>query len=112
VKTIRRILDAKRDLSTDFWMGWIPPTTAKAKIFELAAIIEKTIEDTTIDSEANRTYLSQAALSGYTIALIQPLYVRCFEGLSQTQLDEILHSFIFKQCQPHSALIEMIRKHL
>jgi endoglucanase len=112
VKSIRRILDAKRDLSTDFWMSWIPPTAAKAKVFELAAVIQKAMKDTTMDSEANRTFLSQATLSGYTASLMQPLYTHCFEGLSQTQLDQILQSFALKQCRPHAALIEVIRKHL
>ncbi len=112
VRAIRHILDAKRDLSTDFWMSWIPPTAAKSQVFELAAIIEKAIEDTTIDSEANRTYLSQATLSGYTARLMQPSYARCFEGMSRTQLDQILQSFALGQCRPHSALIEVIQKHL
>jgi hypothetical protein len=112
VRTIRRVLDAKRDLSTDFWMSWIPATAAKTKVFELAAMIEKAIEDTTIDSEANRSFLSQATLSGYAAGLMQPYYVRCFEAMSQTQLDQILQSFAFNQCRPHSALIDVIRKHL
>jgi endoglucanase len=112
VRAIRRVLDAKRDLSTDFWMSWIPATAAKTKVFELAAMIEKAMADTTIDSEANRTFLSQATLSGYTAGLMQPLYARCFEGLSQTQLDQVLQSFALKRCHPHSALIGVIRKHL
>ena len=75
-------------------------------------MIEKTIEDTTIDSEANRTFLSQATLSGYTAGLMQPFYARCFLGMSQTKLDQILQSFALKQCRPHSALIDIIQKHL
>ena len=112
VRTIRRVLDAKRDLSTDFWMGWVPPTAAKAKVFELAALIERAMKDATMDSEANRTFLAQAALSGYTAALMQSTYARCFEGMSRTQLDQVLQSFALQQCRPHSALIEVIRKHL
>jgi endoglucanase len=112
VRAIRRVLDAKRDLSTDFWMSWIPAPAAKTKVFELAAMIEEAMEDTTIDSEANRTFLSQAALSGYAAGLMQPLYARCFEGLSPAQLDRILESFSVKQCRPHTALIEVIQKHL
>ena len=112
LKTIRHILDAKRDLSTDFWMSWIPATVAKKKVFELAAMIEKAIDETKIDSEANRTFLAQATLSGYAAGLMQPFYVNCFEGMSRTQLDKVLQSFALNQCHPHSALIEVIRKHL
>ena len=112
LRTIKHILDAKRDLSTDFWMSWIPPTIAKAKVFELADIIEEAIDETKIDSDANRTFLSQATLSGYAAGLMQPFYARCFEGMSQAQLDEVLKSFTLDQCSPHSALIEVIRKHM
>ncbi len=112
VQTIRRVLDAKRDLSTDFWMGWIPATPAKAKVFELADAIERVLGDATIESDANRIFLSQAALSGYAAGLMQPFYARCFEGCSRAQLDQVLQSFAFKQCRPHAALIEVIRKHL
>jgi endoglucanase len=112
INTIRRVLDAKRDLSTDFWMGWIPATAAKKKVFELAAMIEKAIGDPKMDSEGNRVFLSQATLSGYTAGLMQPYFVRCFESMSQAQLDQVLQSFALKQCRPHSALIEVIQKHL
>ena len=112
VGTISDILDAKSDLSTDFWMSWVPATAAKTKVFELAAMIEKALGDGTIDSEGNRTFLAQATLSGYTAGLMQPFYARCFEGLSQAELDQVLESFALKQCRPHAALIEVIRKHL
>ena len=112
INAIRRILEAKRDLSTDFWMSWIAPTVAKKKVFELAAIIEKAINDTSIDSEANRIFLSQATLSGYAAGLMQPFYASCFEGMNRKQLDEVLQSFAFSQCRPSSALIDVIRKHL
>ena len=112
VKAIRHVLDAKYDLSTDFWMSWIAPTAAKKKVFEMADLIEKAIGDTTIDSEGNRTFLSQATLSGYAAGLLQPYYMRCFEGMSQKELDEVLQSFAFNQCQPHSELIEVIKKHI
>ncbi len=112
VRAIRQILDAKRELATDFWMRWITPTAAQKKVYELAEMIEKTLEDETISTTANRTFLSQAALSGYTAGLMQPLYVRCFEGMSQTRLDQVLQSFALRQCRPHAALIEVIKKHL
>jgi hypothetical protein len=112
IKTISSVLDAKDELSTDFWMGWIPATAAKKKVFELAAMIEKAIGDPKMDSEGNRVFLSQATLSGYAAGLLQPYYVSCFEGMSQNKLDEILQSFALNQCKPHSALIEVIQKHL
>ncbi len=112
LKAIRRVMDAKRDLATDFWMSWIPATPAKTQVFKLAAMMEDAMKGAKIDSEANRIFLSQAALSGYAAALMQPYFAGCFEGMSRTQLDQVLQSFALQQCRPHTALIEVIRKHL
>ena len=112
LKAIRRILDAKRDLSTDFWMGWIPATPVKSKVFELAEMIEKVLDDQTIDSGANRTHLAQAALSGYTAGLMQTGFARCFAGMSEAELNHALSSFALKKCVPHAGLVEVMRKHL
>jgi endoglucanase len=112
LKTIRRVMDAKRDLATDFWMGWIPATATKQKVFDLAAALEAALGDPEIEPDANRTFLSQATLSGYTAGLMQPLYARSFEGLDRAELDLVLESFAFRRCRPHAALIEVVRKHL
>jgi endoglucanase len=112
LETIRRVLDAKRDLATDFWMGWIPATEGKRKVFELADMIRAVLDDPAIEADANRTFLSQATLSGYTAALMQPLYAQCFEGLDRAEIDRALESFAFGQCRPHAALVEVVRKHL
>jgi endoglucanase len=112
LKAIARVLEAKRALSTDFWMGWIPATAAKGKVFELAAMLEEAMGDATIEADANRTFLAQATLSGYAAGLMQPLYARCFEGLDRTQIDRVLESFALGRCRPHAALIEVIRRHL
>jgi len=112
VRRIRPILEAKQAMSTDFWMKWIPPTPVKNKVFELAQMVEAILEDESIDSKANRTYLSQQALSGYVAGLMQPTYARLFEELSEAELDGILKSFAFEQCAPHQGLIEVVKKHL
>jgi aryl-phospho-beta-D-glucosidase BglC (GH1 family) len=112
IQTIAPVLEAKKNLATDFWMGWIPPTPVKQKVFELAHMIESVLEDEQIDPAANRTYLSQAALSGYTAGLMQGTYARLFDGMQKPDLDQILKSFAFDECIPHQALIDIVTKHL
>jgi endoglucanase len=112
IRTILPVLEAKKNLATDFWMGWIPPTPVKQKIYEIAHMIESTLEDEQIDPTANRHYLAQAALSGYTAGLMQGTYARLFEGLQKVDLDQILRSFAFDECIPHQALIDIVVKHL
>ncbi len=112
IRAILPVLEAKKDLATDFWMGWIPPTPAKQKVYELAHMIEATLEDERIEPAANRHYLAQAALSGYAAGLMQGTYARLFEGSQRVDLDQILRSFAFDECIPHQALIDIVVKHL
>jgi len=112
LRLIRPILDAKQKLATDFWMGWIAPTAVKQKVYELAQMIEAVLEDENIQPDANRTFLAQAALSGYAAGLMQPAYARLFTGMTQPELQKVLQSFEFQACIPHQALVEIIQKHL
>jgi hypothetical protein len=75
-------------------------------------MIESVLEDEQIEPAANRTYLSQAALSGYTAGLMQGTYARLFDGMQKPDLDQILKSFAFDECIPHQALIDIVTKHL
>jgi aryl-phospho-beta-D-glucosidase BglC (GH1 family) len=112
IQRIRHILEAKRSLATDFWMGWVAPTPAKQKLFELAHLIETALEDESIDANANRTFLAQAALSGYTAGLMQPVFARQFAGLSTADLERVMQSFALKNCQPHAALVDILKRRL
>jgi hypothetical protein len=112
LRAIRPVFQAKIDLSVDFWMKWIAPTPVEQKSIELAREIEKYIDDPSIDPPANQTYLGQHLLSGYVAALMQPAYVHSFNGMSETQLDDILASFEFRRCRPHQALVEILKKQM
>lgn len=112
VRAIRPVLDAKTALATDFWMGWIAPTPAKQAVYALADQIAGLLPPPGVDPQANHTYLSQHLLSGYTAALLQPAYAQCFVGLSEEKLDDILASFALKNCRPHLAQEEILRRRL
>lgn len=112
MQAIRSVFQAKLDLSVDFWMGWIAPTPVEQKSIEFAREIEKYIDDPSIDPLANEKYLGQHLLSGYVAALMQPAYAHCFSGLSETQIDQALSSFAFRNCRPHAGLVEVLKKQL
>ena len=112
IRLIRPVLQAKQTLATDFWMGWIAPTPAKQKVHELAQMIEATLEDEAIDPRANRNYLAQAALSGYTAGLMQGTYARLFQGMKAGDIERVARSFALEACRPHMALVEIVKKRL
>lgn len=112
LKTIQGVYRAKAELSVDFWMKWLPATPLEQKTIELARQVEEYIDDPSVDSQANQTYLGQHVLSGYVAALMQPAYVHCFSGLSEERLDDLLASFELRNCRPHAALVEILKQQL
>ena len=108
---IKPIIDAKMALATDFWMRWAPETETKVEINKLARKVETTIQDPWIDPAANQWYFAQHALSGYVAGLMQHKYASLFQGMDETQIDQILASFALRNCRPHQALVDIIKKH-
>jgi endoglucanase len=112
MQLIAPILNAKRELDTDFWQGWMPPTPVKDKVRELSQLAAATIGDPDVDPAANYRYMSQAVLDNYVGGLMLPSFAGKFAGMSEAELDEVLSSFAFKNCRQHQGLIEVLGKHL
>ncbi len=112
MRIIQPILEAKRKLHTDFWMGWLPTTPADELVERLAQVAEHTLADPDINHHANVGYLSQATLAGYIGGLMQPAYAKLFQGMSEGQIDRVLQAFAFKNCQVHPQLTKVIKARL
>jgi len=111
LRAVGPVLEAKRQMATDFWMKWLPATPLKQEIFGLADKILDVSGDPEIDPADNRTYLAQATLAGYAALLLQRAYARCFAGLSEVEIDRVLQSFAFKNCRVHP-LVQVVKKHM
>ncbi len=112
MQRIAPILDAKRLLAADSWMGWLPLTPAKQMVHELARLVERTIGGSEIDPKSNQEALIHTALAGYVASLMQPAFAKRFAALSEAELDRVLQSFALKHCKPHQGLIEVVKKHM
>jgi hypothetical protein len=112
LRVIAPALKAKYDLYSDFWMRWLPPTPAVQASERLAEIIEQAVGDPEIDHRANHTYLMQSALSCYAGNFLQPYYARCFEGMSEEDLDRVMQSFALKNCVQNEGLIGVLTKQM
>jgi endoglucanase len=113
LRTVASSLRTKRALELDmFWMTQAGPTRTREMIVELARHIAEQVGDPEIDPAANARYLAQAALAGYTSGLAQPAYAKCFAGMSEEELDRILQSFAFANCQPNQPLIDVLARHM
>ncbi|WP_205728135.1 glycoside hydrolase family 5 protein [Geobacillus sp. PK12] len=111
MQRIAPIIKLKHALNTDDWMVWLPGFKARKAVEELAAHLEEVIGDPDIVHSHNVACLSQAILTVYTGALIQPAYAKLFKGLSEEKIDDIMQSFAFKNCKINYGLLDILKKY-
>ena len=112
MRVIAPALKAKYELYSDFWMRWLPPTPVVKALEGVENIIAGAVNDPQLDRAGNLTYLLQHTLSGYVGNFLQPYYARCFQGMSENQLDEVLQSFALKNCCANEGLVGLLKKHM
>ena len=106
------VLDLKFQLEADAWMTWLPPSTTRIKMNELAAQIQQTIGDPGISELLVRQNLARGVMTNLISTLLEPLWAKQFRGMSEDDLDRILQSFAFRNCTPHAGLTGVVKRHL
>jgi aryl-phospho-beta-D-glucosidase BglC (GH1 family) len=112
LQLVKPVLEAKKELRTDFWMGWLPATEMSRISDELAAYVEKTVGDPQVRARDFKRYLMQALCSGFLGSLLQAPYARRFKGMSEERLDQVLQSFSFSNCRVNQGLIDVVSRHM
>ena len=112
ISRIRDLLGKKMALGADDWMSWLPGTPVKNGTAALAEQIRQVVDDPAIDPRLNTRCVSQSLLCFYTGTLMQPLYARLFQGLSEGELDEILSSFSIARCIRNDRLAAIMSKYM
>jgi endoglucanase len=112
MRVIKPTFDIKQELRADHWSHFLPPTSAVQIIHQLADLVEEQIDYPAANSIANHRYMTQHVLNNYVAPLLQPVFARQFQGMSETRLDEMLRSFQFNECKINQPLVEVLKKHL
>jgi aryl-phospho-beta-D-glucosidase BglC (GH1 family) len=112
MQVVRHLLKVQRELGAEWWMPWLPVTPSRKIVIDFARLVENSLKDPTLDPISNQTNIGQHLLQNYVSTLMQPLYARCFAGMSENNIDEVLSSFAFKNCIPHKGLIDVMKKNL
>ncbi|MBN1699198.1 MAG: glycoside hydrolase family 5 protein [Spirochaetales bacterium] len=110
MRRIESILRAKRELTTDFWMRWIPPGKARRALDEVADIGADVLDIPETQRREFRGFLAQAALSGYMSGRMQFVYAGMFKNLSETEIDRVLSSFDIESCRKNEPLLGIMKK--
>lgn len=112
MRLMRPVLRAKKTLGVDGWLEKGPPKTALQKtVNRLAGLAERAIGDPDIDHPSNRIFLAQALQAGYFGCLMQPAFAKRFKGLSESQIDQVMQSFEFRNCRVRKDLVDVLKKY-
>src|SRR3954451_14018736 len=87
------------------------PTPVKDATARLAEQIYAVMGDESITKSYSQSCFSQAVLCFYTGALMQRSYANIFRNLSEGQIDQVLSSFLLKQCKTNDELVAIVRKY-
>ena len=112
IRTVAPALKLKRELATDSWVTSQPRTRVKARVSELGDAVLKCLPDTGADPERFKFYLEQTALAGYVATFMQPVWAKCFAGLSASVLDRVMQSFAFENCRVNPGLKAILQRHM
>ncbi len=108
MQRIAHVTQAKLRLHADSWMYWLPLTPAKALMGELSGLVQENLSQPWRSREFIQGGLVKAALGGYASSLLQVSFARCFEGLSEAEIDRILQSFSLRSCRPNQELVDLL----
>lgn len=112
MKLIAPIQEKKKILGAENFTYRYATPPAKKMVSDLATLIEETLGDPNINHTTNTICLSQAALTGYAAALLQPVYANLFKDMSEEQIDKIMQSFDIQNCKINEGLVEVLKKHM
>jgi hypothetical protein len=109
LQTIKPVLQAKQALEVDHFGSSASKAPVKAKLAEMARIVEAELQDPTLEPHVNQCYLEQHMLSGYVSQLMQKKYAQCFAGMKEEEIDYILQSHLLKNCSINEATLQFLK---
>jgi aryl-phospho-beta-D-glucosidase BglC (GH1 family) len=111
MKLIAPVQEKKKLLGAENFTGRFTPSPAKGAVKELASLMEKLVDDPSIDHLTNNTCLGLVALTGYAASLLESVYANLFKGMTEEEIDKIMQSFDIKNCKINQGLVEVLKKH-
>jgi hypothetical protein len=105
---IAPVLRAKAELGVDLgWLGGFPAEVGR----HLTAVGDRILDHVPgLDRLTNFRYFSQAAMSTYTADQLQRVFAGQFEDKSEAEIDAILSSFTFANCQVRTGMSTALQR--
>jgi aryl-phospho-beta-D-glucosidase BglC (GH1 family) len=110
VRTVAPILKAKREAAD--WEDEMPRGGVAQAMKNSADAIDAYLTESGFSEKIDRRWFAQYTLFAYLAQFLQVPYARLFQEKSETQLDEMLSAFAFKNCVENTTLSAVLKKHL
>lgn len=112
MRLIEPVQRMKRSLGAENFTARFATSPSRTLVADLAAEMERVIENPSFGHVGNTACLSEAALAYYAAGLLEPVYAGLFRGMSEEEIDRVMSSFDSSRCIRNEGLITVLRKHM
>ncbi len=112
MKIVEPVQQMKRNLGAENFVAQYWDSPGRVKSRELADLILAESGNYQCQNAANAYTFNYAALTGYAAAMLQPAYARRFANMTETEIDNIMQAFNFKNCIINKDYLEILKQRL
>jgi len=112
MKTVAPVIRLKSALATDIWMSNTGARKTKDMVHALADHFLKTILDIGLAEAQFKRFLEQVVLDNYIGMVLQPVWAKCFRGMSKKDIDGAMKSFALENCRMNADLVQVMSNHM
>ncbi len=112
LKIVDPVQHMKRTLGAENFVAQYQECPGRAKSRELADLILAESGNYDCQNAANSYTFNYAALTGYAAAMLQPAYARRFANMTETEIDNVMQAFHFKNCIVNKDYLEVLKRRL
>ena len=113
MRMVKPVQEMKRTLGAEnFVAHYGPLCPGRAKSRELADLLLDGSGNSLMNHADNGFLLNYAALTGYAAALLQPTYAKRFIHMTETEIDQVMQAFRFKNCRINNSYLEILKRRI
>lgn len=111
MQRIKPVQAMKKVLGSENFTALYQESQGRVMAKQLADLILD-VSGESYDKRSNAYCFNYAALTGYAAAMLQPAYARRFSDLGEDDIDRIMSSFHFKNCNVNTCYIDLLKTYL
>lgn len=103
------VREAKRELRADYWIER-PAREIDRCIGQVRAHVEQVTAGLAIDRARIEAELNGAVCESALSQILLPAFAEQFRGMGENEIDRMMQSFAFQNCQPRKDMVDLLRR--